>query len=226
MAWRSIRIARSTALPPALPDGRAARERLAPESRGCPGPESGSLNRPPFPPEVAFCFRRRGVSPSPAASRLCRALESGGGQRLWMSIAGSSFGDAWKTSRSSCTCTSSPKSVGGGTDTIPSLKLCPPGTQPKAERPTTDDVSLGPRRCERPRRVRERPDTFVAVALWGGGRGEADVAVAPRALQPFGPGRKWVGEGRDIFPTVELRPGARRALAGQRSRPESRDGPP
>ena len=66
-----------------------------------PRPESGSLDGPPRPPEVAFFLCRRGVSPSPAASRLFRDPASGSGQRLWMSIVGSSSGDDWKTSRSS-----------------------------------------------------------------------------------------------------------------------------
>jgi hypothetical protein len=59
-----------------------------------PRPESGSLDGPPRPPEVAFFLCRRGVSPSPAASRLCRDLASCSVQRLWMSIAGGSWGDA------------------------------------------------------------------------------------------------------------------------------------
>jgi hypothetical protein len=46
------------------------------------------------PPEVAFFSGPRGVSPSPAASRLCRDLASGSGQRPWMSNTGSSTGDA------------------------------------------------------------------------------------------------------------------------------------
>jgi len=66
-----------------------------------PRPESGSLDGPPRPPEVAFFLCRRGVSPSPAASRLFRDPASGSSQRLWMSIVGSSSGDDWKTSRSS-----------------------------------------------------------------------------------------------------------------------------
>jgi hypothetical protein len=47
-------------------------------------------------PAVAWCFwgrggdHQRGLSPSPVAGRLCRDLTGGGGQRLWMSIAGSS----------------------------------------------------------------------------------------------------------------------------------------
>jgi len=88
------RIARSMALPPALPDGCAARERFAFASRGCLGPESGSLDRPRSPPEAAVFWCWRGVSPSPAASRLCCDLAPGTAQRLWMSIAGSSAGDA------------------------------------------------------------------------------------------------------------------------------------
>ena len=40
-------------------------------------------------------------------------LASNAGQRLWMSITGSSSGDAWKMSRSLCTCTRSAQSVGG-----------------------------------------------------------------------------------------------------------------
>jgi len=45
------------ALAQALPDGWAARERVAPASRGCPGPESGSLgslDRPPSPLKWRF----------------------------------------------------------------------------------------------------------------------------------------------------------------------------
>jgi len=57
--------------------------------------------------EVAFFLGRCGVSPSPAAWRLSRDLASVSGQRPWMSIAGSSFGDAGKMSRSSWTRTSS-----------------------------------------------------------------------------------------------------------------------
>jgi len=53
-----------------------------------PRPESGSLDGPPRPPEVAFFLCRRGVSPSPAASRLFRDPASGSTQRLWMSIVG------------------------------------------------------------------------------------------------------------------------------------------
>jgi hypothetical protein len=47
-------IARSMALPPALPDGCAARERFAPASRGCLGPESSSLDRPRSPLKRRF----------------------------------------------------------------------------------------------------------------------------------------------------------------------------
>jgi len=50
--------------------------------------------RLPSPSGVAFFSCRRGASPSPAARRLCRNLAGGSGQRLWMSIAGSSSGDA------------------------------------------------------------------------------------------------------------------------------------
>ena len=58
-----------------------------------------------------------------------------------------------------------------GPDTIPTLKLCPPGTQPKADRLTTDDASLGPHRCRRLGGVRERPEALVAAAVCGGVKG-------------------------------------------------------
>ena len=64
-------------------------------SRLLPPPEAAPawkavLGWSPFPPEVAFFSGRRGVSPNPAAWRLRGDLASGSGQRLWMSIAGSS----------------------------------------------------------------------------------------------------------------------------------------
>jgi hypothetical protein len=55
-----------------------------------PPPESRLRNVRPPPPKRRFSCRRRRVFPSPAASRLCGDLASGSGQRLWMSIAGSS----------------------------------------------------------------------------------------------------------------------------------------
>ena len=58
-----------------------------------PGPSPSQKavpGAPAFPPEVAFFSGRRGVSPNPAAWRLRGDLASGSGQRLWMSIAGSS----------------------------------------------------------------------------------------------------------------------------------------
>jgi hypothetical protein len=79
---------------------------LAPAQKA--GPGVGHL-----PPAWRFSYRQRRVSPSEAAWRLRGDLASGSGQRLWMSIAGSSSGDAWKTSRSSWTWMSSPQSVGG-----------------------------------------------------------------------------------------------------------------
>ena len=47
-----------------------------------------------------------------AVSRHAR-VASGAAQRLWMSIAGRSSGEAWKNARLSWTCTNSPQSVGG-----------------------------------------------------------------------------------------------------------------
>jgi len=67
-------------------------------SRLLPPPEAAPARKavpgsPAFPSGVAFFSGRRGASPKPAAWRLRRDLASGSGQRLWMSIAGSSSGD-------------------------------------------------------------------------------------------------------------------------------------
>jgi hypothetical protein len=57
------------------------------------------------------------------------------------------------------------------TEEAPTLKLRPPSSQPKADRSTTDDASLGPYRCRRLGGVRERPDALVAAAVCVRGSG-------------------------------------------------------
>jgi hypothetical protein len=59
-----------------------------------PDPRLAFPGAPAFPPGVAFFRRGRGGSLSPAARRVWRDQAGGSGQRLWMSIAGSSWGDA------------------------------------------------------------------------------------------------------------------------------------
>jgi hypothetical protein len=82
-------------------------------SRGSsvPGVRSGFLETPRT-GFLAFFSTRRRPRPSRPFPGL-RRLASDAGQRLWMSITGSSSGAAWKNARSSCVCTSSPQSVGG-----------------------------------------------------------------------------------------------------------------
>ena len=54
-----------------------------------------------FPAEVAFFWRQRGGFLGPATWRLCPHRASGSGQRLWMSMAGSSSISPWKMSSGS-----------------------------------------------------------------------------------------------------------------------------
>ena len=62
------------------------------------GAEAAEPGTSAFPPSAAFFWRWRGISPSPAAWRLLRGFASGRAKRPWISIAGSSSGDAGKTS--------------------------------------------------------------------------------------------------------------------------------
>ena len=100
--------------------------------------------------------------------------------------------------------------------------------QSGSHRRTAEDVSLGPHRYERPRGVLEHPDARLADGLRGGVRRKSARAVRPRTSgTPVVRLRPEVGRGGwDIVPTVQLRLGGRRASAGERSRPESRDGLP
>jgi hypothetical protein len=108
-----------------------------------PGAHQAVPFPPAFPPGLAFFRCRCGVSPSPAAWRLCRDLASGSGQRPGHD------------------------SVGGspGPDTIPFVKLRPPSTQTGSDRGAAEDATGRPDRCERPEGLNQCPHAGLGASL-------------------------------------------------------------